>query len=383
MGYILTTSTEQEILETIRFVAVVRGSREVVVAQSAGEALQRARRNTPCLAIWDLGFDKRAESRYLSQWHADSTLRSVPTLLLTPANGAGRPSAPATLPDGTTCLAKPVDVVELGLRVGALLDAGNGSQSAPNRTAKSGIASHSQPANHRRRVGDLVLDYQQFQVTVDDEAISLTPTEFKLLRHFMEHPGQTFSSTQLLDDVWKYPPGAGSPDVVRMYVKRLRDKMEPDPKDPQYIVTIPGHGYQLPLPEPADEPSEDLLMAQRCNGTGVTSRQREIRALSMAHNGALQEIMLALQTVAQTCQATLVTMAHLMDELSDQGAEELLSTKTELPQSTSPPQHSSAYDRSAAQVDQITAAAQSLNVVASELRTTVSQLGGGGSQYEK
>lgn len=303
MGYILTTGTEPDILETIRFVALVRGSHEVIVARSAREILQRARRDRPSLAVWDLGFNDRRENQHLSQWYADSTLQSVPLVLLTSAGATSRHTLPSPLPDGTICLIKPIDPIELGLRVGALLDPEYGR--------------YSPPVSNRRQVGDLVLDYQLFEVRASDRTVSLTPTEFKLLRHLMENAGQTFSSEQLLDEVWKYPPGAGSVDVVRMYVKRLRDKIESEPRKPQYIVTVPGHGYRMPMPETTSESTDGHPPAQR--RSNAAGRPYKFGIPSTAIDGPLQEILLALQAVILTCQATLTTMAHLMDKLSASG----------------------------------------------------------------
>lgn len=382
MGYILTTSTEQDILETIRFVAMVRGSHEVVVAQSTREILELARRNKPSLAVWDLGLNNPVQTQDLRQWYGDSMLQPVPLVLMAPAGQSSRQSLPSPLPHGTTCLVKPVDLVELGLRVGVLLDPGNGSPSSCNDSA-------AQPADgHRRRVGDVVLDYQLFQVTVNDEATSLTPTEFKLLRHLMEHLGQTFSSEQLLKEVWKYPPGAGSPDVVRMYVKRLRDKLEPDPQEPQYIVTISGHGYQMPIPETTGKPSDSLPPAQRSSGNGIVRRYREAAVSMMAGDDPLQEVLLALQTVTLTCQATLGTMARLVDELSGQGAgeqgssgaRELGNAEEFIPARLHPcalaPPHP-CTNESNTPADEIAAAAQSLNGLAAELQATLTQLRAG------
>jgi DNA-binding response OmpR family regulator len=63
----------------------------------------------------------------------------------------------------------------------------------------------------------------------------------------MTHPRQIFASERLLQDIWDYPPGTGSPDLVRMHIKNLRKKIEPDPKNPVYLKTIPRRGYVLLL----------------------------------------------------------------------------------------------------------------------------------------
>lgn len=299
MGYILTSHTEQGILDTMRFVAMMHGSREVVVAQSAFEILQRARRHRPSLAVWDLEFCDPRETQRLSRWHEDPNLRSIPLVFLAPIDTL-QEHLNSPLPQGITCLTKPVDLVELGLRIGALLD--------PKKEPPA------PPPGHRRQIGDLVLDYNLFQVTVRGETISLTPTEFKLLRHFVEHPGQTFSSEQLLEEVWNYPPGVGSLDVVRIYVKRLRDKIEPDPRQPQYIVTIPGHGYQMPCLESSD-PTPAPSAAVQASSPGPEALPA-LPAHPPSSPGPLQQVCEALQAVTLTCQMTLTTIMRLMDELA-------------------------------------------------------------------
>ena len=61
----------------------------------------------------------------------------------------------------------------------------------------------------------------------------------------MSHPGQIFSPNRLLQEVWDYPSDAGSPDLVRVHVKNLRERVEADPRNPTFIRTVPGHGYMV------------------------------------------------------------------------------------------------------------------------------------------
>jgi DNA-binding response OmpR family regulator len=94
--------------------------------------------------------------------------------------------------------------------------------------------------------GGLELDSRTFEVTTLERAgILLTPTEFDLLYHLMQHAGQVFSSDRLLQEVWDFPYDTGSTDLVRAHVKNLREKIEPDPRSPVYVRTIPRHGYTV------------------------------------------------------------------------------------------------------------------------------------------
>jgi DNA-binding response OmpR family regulator len=61
----------------------------------------------------------------------------------------------------------------------------------------------------------------------------------------MMYADEVFTSDRLLQEVWDYPSESGSPDLVRMHIKNLREKVETDPRNPEYIVTIPRRGYTI------------------------------------------------------------------------------------------------------------------------------------------
>jgi DNA-binding response OmpR family regulator len=93
-------------------------------------------------------------------------------------------------------------------------------------------------------VGEYILDTRSFELhTPYRGTLRLTPVQYDLLYHLMSHPGQVFSPRRLLDEVWDYPNDVGSPDLVRVHVKNLRERVEPDPRAPSFIRTVPGYGY--------------------------------------------------------------------------------------------------------------------------------------------
>ena len=92
-------------------------------------------------------------------------------------------------------------------------------------------------------VGDLQLHLTKPELSVNGAEIILTPIQHRLLLYLMSHAGQPMSIDQLLEDVWEYPPGTGDPKLVRVHVKNLRNKIEPVPDNPQYIVNVRGRGY--------------------------------------------------------------------------------------------------------------------------------------------
>lgn len=93
-------------------------------------------------------------------------------------------------------------------------------------------------------LGDLVVDTNRRQVTRSGERIALTYTEFSLLELLFREPGRVVPRAEILEQLWGYPPRrAADLRVVDVYVARLRGKLEPDPRNPELILTVRGTGY--------------------------------------------------------------------------------------------------------------------------------------------
>jgi DNA-binding response OmpR family regulator len=92
--------------------------------------------------------------------------------------------------------------------------------------------------------GDVQIDMERRQVTVGGRAVDLTPTEFDLLVVLARHPGRVFSRLELLERVQGYA-FEGYERTVDAHVKNLRHKIEPDPKEPRYVLTVYGVGYRF------------------------------------------------------------------------------------------------------------------------------------------
>jgi len=90
--------------------------------------------------------------------------------------------------------------------------------------------------------GRLSLDLSTREVFVEGQPISLTPKEYDLLQLFAEHPKYVFSYDQLLNKFWE---GIGDKHTIRVHLSRLREKIEADPNDPQFIVNVWGIGYRF------------------------------------------------------------------------------------------------------------------------------------------
>jgi two-component system, OmpR family, response regulator RegX3 len=95
-----------------------------------------------------------------------------------------------------------------------------------------------------RRVGDVVIDFAWHRVLVAGEAVSLTPTEFRLLALLAHEPGRAFTPHQILRHLWQ-SDYVGHDSACKAHISNLRQKIDRDPGGPQRIVTVRGVGYSL------------------------------------------------------------------------------------------------------------------------------------------
>jgi DNA-binding response OmpR family regulator len=93
--------------------------------------------------------------------------------------------------------------------------------------------------------GDLVIDLTRGQVRQSDRILNLTPIEFRLLVYLARHLGQVLTRTQIVEEVWGHSPDLDSERTINVHIRRLREKVEPDPGCPSLILTVPGIGYRL------------------------------------------------------------------------------------------------------------------------------------------
>lgn len=126
-------------------------------------------------------------------------------------------------------LTKPFEMMELSARIESLL-----------RRARAPIA----PAAGSYAFGVVRADFRRSEVWRDDQEIELSALEFKLLRHFIEHRGEVLSRDHLLDEVWGYDATPYT-RTVDVHVASLRQKLEPIPGKPQFILTVHGRGYKF------------------------------------------------------------------------------------------------------------------------------------------
>jgi len=98
--------------------------------------------------------------------------------------------------------------------------------------------------NDMWRSGGLVVDDSRKEVTVDGEAVKLTPVEYKILKLLCENAGRVFSIDQIYEQVWN-EPSFNAENTVAVHVRRIREKIELNPKEPKYLKVVWGIGYKI------------------------------------------------------------------------------------------------------------------------------------------
>ncbi len=224
---ILVVEDEPQIVELVRDYLKQAGFR-VVTAGDGQTALSVARSERPDLVILDLmlpgGIDGLDVCRALRQ---DPVLRAVPIIMLTARTEETDRLVGLEL-GADDYVTKPFSPREVVARVKAVLRRARGEADT------AGIL----------RIGDLAIDLAKRLVTVADGAVSLTPTEFDLLAVLARHPGRPFTRAQLLDLVYDVAYD-GYDRAIDSHIKNLRRKIEPEPGEPRYVITVYGVGYKL------------------------------------------------------------------------------------------------------------------------------------------
>ena len=202
----------------------------VLSAADGEQALEVAANELPDLVVLDLMLPK------LDGFEVCRRIREfslVPVVMLT-ARGEPVDRLRGFEMGADDYLAKPFVPAELLARVRAVL---RRSQQATSATTPSVV-----------RCGDIAIDLLRRRVTVRDEGVKLTATEFRLLQHLAVNAGKVLSHTDLLTKVWG-PEYRDDRDYLWAYVRHLRRKLERDPEHPVHILSQPGFGYVLECAE--------------------------------------------------------------------------------------------------------------------------------------
>ena len=226
---ILVVDDEPKLVRLVREVLTATGC-QVSAASSGKAAIELAAIEQPDLVLLDIllppGPDGYAVCRRIREFS------DIPVIMLT-AKAQEADMLHGFDAGADDYLTKPFSAKELVARVKAVL----------RRTRRAG-----ETESTTLTCGGMVIDFARCTVKVDGQPVALTRTEYALLRQLAQHPNRVLLHHDLLAAVW----GAeylDDVDYLRAYIRYLRRKLEPDPSNPQYIVTSAGIGYMLVCPE--------------------------------------------------------------------------------------------------------------------------------------
>ncbi len=208
---------------------------EVTTAETGAGALRLARDHPFDLVVLDVMLPDTDGFDVVRRLRADGC--RVPVIFLTARDTQADKVTGLTL-GGDDYMTKPFGLEELAARIRTVL-----RRSRPGSMSGPVLA-----------FADIELDQDAYEVRRAGQLIELSPTEFRLLRYLMQHPGRVLTRAQILDHVWDYDFG-GSSTVVATYVAYLRRKLAR--YGPDVIHTQRGVGYSLRLPRPGDQPGPD------------------------------------------------------------------------------------------------------------------------------
>ncbi len=222
---ILVVDDEVSIIRFLRANLEAEGY-QVLAAMDGAEALQTFEMELPDLVILDIlmpKIDGFEVCRRLREWSR------VPIIMLS-ARGDESDKVKCLDLGADDYITKPFSKDELIARVKAVM-------------RRTRIAS-SIPIQPSFTNGDLQINFVKRQVTISGKEVKLTPTEYSLLQELVLNAGKVLSYTHLLNKVWGTEYWEER-EYVHVFVRRLRTKLEPDPTNPRYIMTVPGVGYQF------------------------------------------------------------------------------------------------------------------------------------------
>ena len=208
-----------------RFLNASLGNRYTILeAENGGDAIQSTAVNHPDLVILDLGLpdmDGTEVTQRLREW------TDVPVIVIS-VRDSEEDKVAALDAGADDYLTKPFGTSELLARIRVALRHSNKTESESAIYQNNG----------------LTIDFIKREVRVEDRLITLTPTEYNILKILVTHAGKVLTHHQLIKEVWGGNYEADS-HLLRVNVSNLRRKIETDTLKPQYIITEPGVGYRL------------------------------------------------------------------------------------------------------------------------------------------
>ncbi len=245
---ILVADDDSQVLRLVTRSLQVEGY-TVIVARDGQQALEAMETEAPDLVLLDILMPRLNGFEVCEQIRAFS---AVPIIVLT-ARGQVQDKARAFDVGADDYITKPFSVIELVARVRAVL-----------RRAQWGATGSDRKHLSKITLGKLTVDFPKHQVTLGERVVALTPTEYRILAYLVQNAGRVVTHDLLLEHVW----GAeyiGEGHLLTVNINRLRNKIEPDPAHPIYILTKTGLGYMVPDPADLARGGERIEEAERCH----------------------------------------------------------------------------------------------------------------------
>jgi DNA-binding response OmpR family regulator len=229
-GDILVVDDEASVVEVVSLYLKRDGFR-VRQARDGREALAALRAQRPDLMVLDLMLP-HVDGLEIMRRLRDESGDTVPVIMLT-ARSQETDRIYGLELGADDYVTKPFSPAELVARVKAVL-----------RRAGSGQKVAEEGDEERLTYGDLMIDPVTRLVKIAGETVELTATEFNLLLFMASHPRQVFSRDRLLENVWGFSEHV-DPSTVTVHIRRLREKIEADPGEPEWLLTVWGVGYKF------------------------------------------------------------------------------------------------------------------------------------------
>ena len=247
MARVLVVDDDLSVADAISRMLNRRGH-ETIVVHNGSDAIHAAQTQTPDLVVLDVVMPGMDGVEVCKRLRANPATAQLPIIFLT-ARIMIEDKIKGFEAGADDYLTKPFAIQELELRVRALLRRTEqlAQLASYDRVGDQDLLDVAEgQGGDLLTVGSLTLNRKTFEVSTQSQNVVLTPVEFDLLSYLMAHPGEIFSSESLLHDVWGYPLGTGDPALVRMHIRNLRAKIEPDAADkPLYIRTVVRRGYTV------------------------------------------------------------------------------------------------------------------------------------------
>lgn len=228
MYHILVCDDDKEIVQAIEIYLSQEGY-HVLKAYDGKQCLELLENNTVHLIMLDIMMPKMDGMEALSKIRQE---KAIPVIMLS-AKSEDEDKISGLNLGADDYVTKPFNPRELIARVNSCI----------RRYTKLGMMNETENENIYQ-TGELILDNNFKKVTVDDQEIKLTPTEYNILLFLIKNKGKVYSIEQIYQNVWA-EDAYGAENIIAVHIRHIREKIEINPKDPKYLKVIWGIGYKI------------------------------------------------------------------------------------------------------------------------------------------